>query len=136
MRNWEREFFYLLTPALMGDPIPNSSASLRLTDSRSAGSAIPSEPLPEKWKRKWIFQLVLPRQEFFTKEMHRLLRSFFKKTVDRCYRCNISSSATLVTHCAVKNTMRITEAEWEVMAIVWECAPVAAATVVDLLEKR
>ncbi len=32
--------------------------------------------------------------------------------------------------------MRITEAEWEVMAVVWERAPVAAATVVDLLEKR
>jgi BlaI family penicillinase repressor len=36
----------------------------------------------------------------------------------------------------MKNKMRITEAEWEVMAVVWERAPVAAATAVELLEKR
>jgi BlaI family penicillinase repressor len=32
--------------------------------------------------------------------------------------------------------MRITEAEWEVMAVVWERTPVAATTVVEVLEKR
>jgi BlaI family penicillinase repressor len=36
----------------------------------------------------------------------------------------------------MKNVVRITEAEWEVMEVVWEHAPVAAAVVVDLLEKK
>jgi BlaI family transcriptional regulator, penicillinase repressor len=36
----------------------------------------------------------------------------------------------------MKKSIRITEAEWEVMAVAWERAPVAASTVVDLLEHR
>lgn len=36
----------------------------------------------------------------------------------------------------MKESIRITEAEWEVMAVVWERAPVAATTVVSELEKR
>ena len=41
---------------------------------------------------------------------------------------------TLVTF--MKKTIRITEAEWEVMAVVWERKPVAASTVVEVLEDR
>jgi BlaI family transcriptional regulator, penicillinase repressor len=36
----------------------------------------------------------------------------------------------------MKKTMRITEAEWEVMAVVWDRSPVAASTVFDVLERR
>lgn len=36
----------------------------------------------------------------------------------------------------MKAKRRLTEAEWEVMAIVWERAPVPAATVAELLENR
>jgi BlaI family penicillinase repressor len=36
----------------------------------------------------------------------------------------------------MKKAIRITEAEWEVMAVVWEQAPVAASTVVEVLEHR
>src|SRR5579872_895587 len=36
----------------------------------------------------------------------------------------------------MKTTIRITEAEWEVMDVVWDRAPVAASTVVDVLERR
>jgi len=36
----------------------------------------------------------------------------------------------------MKKTIRITEAEWEVMAVVWERKPVAASTVVEVLEDR
>ena len=36
----------------------------------------------------------------------------------------------------VKAPIRITEAEWEVMAVAWEHAPVAASTVVKVLEDR
>ena len=32
--------------------------------------------------------------------------------------------------------IRITEAEWEVMAVVWERAPVAAMTIAEVLEKK
>ena len=32
--------------------------------------------------------------------------------------------------------IRITEAEWEVMAVVWDRTPVAASTVVDVLQDR
>ena len=43
---------------------------------------------------------------------------------------------TLVTHYRVKHIIRITEAEWEVMAVVWERAPVAAATILEFLEQK
>ena len=33
----------------------------------------------------------------------------------------------------MKTTIRITQAEWEVMAVVWERAPVAASAIVDEL---
>jgi BlaI family transcriptional regulator, penicillinase repressor len=36
----------------------------------------------------------------------------------------------------MKRAIRITEAEWEVMAVVWDRAPVAASTVVEVLERR
>src|SRR5580658_540547 len=36
----------------------------------------------------------------------------------------------------MKKAIRITEAEWEVMAVVWDRAPVAASTVVEVLEHR
>jgi BlaI family penicillinase repressor len=36
----------------------------------------------------------------------------------------------------MKKSIRITEAEWEVMAVVWDRAPVAASTVVEVLEDR
>jgi BlaI family penicillinase repressor len=36
----------------------------------------------------------------------------------------------------MKKTMRITEAEWEVMAVVWHRTLVAASTVVEVLENR
>jgi BlaI family transcriptional regulator, penicillinase repressor len=36
----------------------------------------------------------------------------------------------------MKPSIRITEAEWDVMAVVWEQAPVAASTIVDLLQKK
>jgi BlaI family penicillinase repressor len=43
---------------------------------------------------------------------------------------------TLVTHYRVKHIIHITEAEWEVMAVVWERAPVAAATILEFLEQK
>lgn len=36
----------------------------------------------------------------------------------------------------MKKAIRISEAEWEVMVVVWERAPVAAATIADELKKR
>ena len=36
----------------------------------------------------------------------------------------------------MKQSLRITEAEWEVMAVVWEQEPVAASAVVEVLEER
>ena len=36
----------------------------------------------------------------------------------------------------MKGSIHITEAEWEVMAVVWERAPVAASKVVEVLEKK
>jgi BlaI family penicillinase repressor len=36
----------------------------------------------------------------------------------------------------MKKTIRITEAEWEVMAAVWDRTPVAASTVVEVVERR
>jgi BlaI family penicillinase repressor len=36
----------------------------------------------------------------------------------------------------MKKTIRITEAEWEVMAVVWDRPPVAAGTVVEVLAGR
>jgi BlaI family penicillinase repressor len=36
----------------------------------------------------------------------------------------------------MKKSMRITEAEWEVMAVVWDRTPVAASTVFEVLERR
>jgi BlaI family penicillinase repressor len=36
----------------------------------------------------------------------------------------------------MKKSIRITEAEWEVMAVVWDRPPVAASTVVEMLEHR
>ncbi|MGA2557708.1 MAG: BlaI/MecI/CopY family transcriptional regulator [Verrucomicrobiota bacterium] len=36
----------------------------------------------------------------------------------------------------MKKTMRITEAEWEVMAVVWDRTPAAASTVFEVLEER
>jgi len=36
----------------------------------------------------------------------------------------------------MKKTIRITEAEWEVMAVAWEDPPVAASAVVEALEDR
>jgi predicted transcriptional regulator len=36
----------------------------------------------------------------------------------------------------MKKSIRITEAEWEVMAVTWEQAPVAASMVVEALESR
>jgi len=36
----------------------------------------------------------------------------------------------------MKKTIRITEAEWEVMAVVWERTPVAASAVVEALASR
>ena len=36
----------------------------------------------------------------------------------------------------MKASIRITEAEWEVMTVAWEHAPVAATTVADMLEAR
>jgi BlaI family transcriptional regulator, penicillinase repressor len=36
----------------------------------------------------------------------------------------------------MKKTIRITEAEWEVMAVVWDRNPVAASMVVEVLEDR
>jgi BlaI family transcriptional regulator, penicillinase repressor len=36
----------------------------------------------------------------------------------------------------MKKSMRITEAEWEVMAVVWDRTPVAASTVVEVLQHR
>ncbi len=36
----------------------------------------------------------------------------------------------------MKKTIRITEAEWEVMAVVWDRTPVAASTVFEVLEDR
>lgn len=36
----------------------------------------------------------------------------------------------------MKKSVRITEAEWEVMAVAWDQSPVAAATVLEVLENR
>ncbi|HZM05183.1 MAG TPA: BlaI/MecI/CopY family transcriptional regulator [Candidatus Saccharimonadales bacterium] len=36
----------------------------------------------------------------------------------------------------MKKSIRITEAEWEVMAVVWAQTPVAASTVLEVLECR
>jgi BlaI family transcriptional regulator, penicillinase repressor len=36
----------------------------------------------------------------------------------------------------MKKSIRITEAEWEVMAVVWDRTPVAASTVVEVLQHR
>ena len=36
----------------------------------------------------------------------------------------------------MKKTMRITAAEWEVMAVVWDRTPVAASTVFEVLQDR
>ena len=36
----------------------------------------------------------------------------------------------------MKKAIRITEAEWEVMAVVWDQSPVAASTVVEVVEDR
>ena len=36
----------------------------------------------------------------------------------------------------MKKSVRITEAEWEVMAVVWDRTPVAASTVVEVLQHR
>lgn len=36
----------------------------------------------------------------------------------------------------MKTSIRITEAEWEVMAVVWERTPVAASTVFEVLENH
>lgn len=36
----------------------------------------------------------------------------------------------------MKKGIRITEAEWEVMGVVWGQAPVAAMTIAEVLEKR
>ena len=36
----------------------------------------------------------------------------------------------------MNTSIRITEAEWEVMAVVWERTPVAASTVFEVLESR
>lgn len=36
----------------------------------------------------------------------------------------------------MKKTLRITEAEWEVMGVVWSRAPVAASVVAEVLEKK
>src|SRR3974377_1619166 len=36
----------------------------------------------------------------------------------------------------MKRSVRITDAEWEVMSVVWEQAPVPAAAVAEALEKR
>ena len=36
----------------------------------------------------------------------------------------------------MKRTIRITEAEWEVIDVVWERAPVAASTIAELLEQK
>ncbi len=36
----------------------------------------------------------------------------------------------------MKKKIRITEAEWEVMAVAWEQAPVAASTVAEVVERR
>jgi BlaI family transcriptional regulator, penicillinase repressor len=36
----------------------------------------------------------------------------------------------------MKNSIRISDAEWEVMAVVWEKAPVAASEVANALEKK
>lgn len=36
----------------------------------------------------------------------------------------------------MKKSIRITEAEWEVMAVVWDRKPVAASTVFEMLEDR
>ncbi|HEY3853126.1 MAG TPA: BlaI/MecI/CopY family transcriptional regulator [Verrucomicrobiae bacterium] len=36
----------------------------------------------------------------------------------------------------MKKSIRITEAEWEVMAVVWDKSPVPASTVVEELEHR
>src|SRR5436190_16657609 len=48
-------------------------APARLADSRSAGSSIPSQPLARR-VLKWSLPPVLPRHDFFTKEIHRLLQ--------------------------------------------------------------
>ena len=62
-----------------------------------------------------------------------LTNRFSTKMLATCDRCNIQS-VTNVTF--VKAPIRITEAEWEVMAVAWEHAPVAASTVVKVLEDR
>ena len=36
----------------------------------------------------------------------------------------------------MKGSVRITPAEWEVMAVVWERAPAAASTIAELLEEK
>lgn len=36
----------------------------------------------------------------------------------------------------MKKAIRITEAEWEVMAVVWDRTPVAASTIVEVLAER
>jgi len=36
----------------------------------------------------------------------------------------------------MKGSVRITRAEWEVMAVVWERAPTAASTIAGLLEEK
>jgi BlaI family transcriptional regulator, penicillinase repressor len=36
----------------------------------------------------------------------------------------------------MKKVIHITEAEWEIMAVVWERTPVAASTIVELVERR
>ena len=36
----------------------------------------------------------------------------------------------------MKGSVRITRAEWEVMAVVWERAPAAASTIAELLEEK
>jgi BlaI family transcriptional regulator, penicillinase repressor len=36
----------------------------------------------------------------------------------------------------MKTPIRMSNAEWEVMAVVWQCAPVAATTIVEHLRER
>src|SRR5262245_28148977 len=60
------------------------------------------------------------------------------------FKRNFLPSVTLVTYITVtvvtvlsrKGIMRITEAEWEVMTVVWQQAPVAASTVAEVLVRK
>lgn len=52
-----------------------------------------------------------------------------------CYGCRIKRECDICNTC-MKRAIRITAAEWEIMAVVWEQEPVAASTILEVLEQK